>query len=261
VFVPCAWAIVSMTQEAMMSTAQLLDGAAVADRIREQTAERIATQMEEVGRPPCLATVLVGDDPSSATYVRMKQRACARIGITSRHEHLNATTTTDQLVALITALSSDPTLDGILLQHPVPDHVDERAAFEAIAAGKDVDGVTTASFGVMAFGLPGFASCTPGGIVRLLDAYDVPIRGRHAVVVGRSPILGKPVGMLLLARHATVTYCHSRTIDLPSIVRGPPTVRIDERWIRMKRRGSRRCSSAESAPRTRWDLAPAWSLT
>lgn len=109
-------------------------------------------------------------------------------------------------------------MDGILLQHPVPPHVDERAAFEAIAPDKDVDGVTMHSFAAMALGEPGFQSCTPGGIMRLLDAYGVDAEGQHAVVIGRSPVLGKPVGMLLLARHATVTYCHSRTRKLPAIV-------------------------------------------
>jgi 5,10-methylene-tetrahydrofolate dehydrogenase/methenyl tetrahydrofolate cyclohydrolase len=113
----------------------------------------------------------------------------------------------------------DPTVDGILVQHPVPPHVDERAVFEAIAPTKDVDGVTMRSFATMAFGLPGLVSCTPGGIMRLLDAYGVELAGKHAVVIGRSPILGKPIGMLLLARDATVTYCHSHTDDLPSIVR------------------------------------------
>jgi methylenetetrahydrofolate dehydrogenase (NADP+)/methenyltetrahydrofolate cyclohydrolase len=163
--------------------------------------------------------VLVGDDPASATYVKMKQNRCREAGIESRHVALDATTTTGELVAVIAALSADPEVNGILLQHPVPEPIDERAAFEAIVPEKDVDGVTMYSFAAMAFGYPGFASCTPGGIMRLLDAYDVDPRGRHAVVVGRSPILGKPAGMLLLARHATVTYCHSRTQDLPSIVR------------------------------------------
>ncbi|MYR57245.1 bifunctional 5,10-methylene-tetrahydrofolate dehydrogenase/5,10-methylene-tetrahydrofolate cyclohydrolase, partial [Streptomyces sp. SID625] len=116
-------------------------------------------------------------------------------------------------------LSADPSVHGILLQHPVGDHIDERAAFEAIAPGKDVDGVTFASFATMSFALPGFVSCTPGGIMRLLDAYDVDPAGKRAVVVGRSAILGKPVGMLLLARDATVTYCHSRTRELSSVVR------------------------------------------
>ena len=127
-------------------------------------------------------------------------------------------------MSMISAQSADPEVHGILLQHPVPPQIDERAAFEAIAPGKDVDGVTMHSFAAMAFGYPGFASCTPAGIMRLLDAYGVDPVGKHAVVVGRSPILGKPVGMLLLGRNATVTYCHSRTRDLPRIVRAADIV-------------------------------------
>jgi methylenetetrahydrofolate dehydrogenase (NADP+) / methenyltetrahydrofolate cyclohydrolase len=170
-------------------------------------------------RKPCLATVLVGDDPGSATYVRMKRNRAAAAGIDARLVHLPAATTTAELVATIAALSADPGVHGILLQHPVPAHVDERAAFEAIDPAKDVDGVTLHSFAAMAFGLPGFPSATPGAIMALLDHYGVPLSGKHAVVVGRSPILGKPVGMLLLARDATVTFCHSRTADLTSHLR------------------------------------------
>jgi methylenetetrahydrofolate dehydrogenase (NADP+)/methenyltetrahydrofolate cyclohydrolase len=149
----------------------------------------------------------------------MKQNRCREAGITSRHVTLPAATTTEELVGTLEALSADPGVHGILLQHPVGEHIDERAAFEAIAPGKDVDGVTFASFATMSFGLPGFVSCTPGGIMRLLDEYGVDPVGKRAVVVGRSAILGKPVGMLLLARDATVTYCHSRTPDLSAAVR------------------------------------------
>jgi methylenetetrahydrofolate dehydrogenase (NADP+) / methenyltetrahydrofolate cyclohydrolase len=161
---------------------------------------------------------LVGDDPSSVTYVRMKQRRCESVGVDSRIITLAHSSTTSQVVATIRALSDDKHVDGILLQHPVPDHVDERAAFESIAPAKDVDGVTMHSFTAMAFGLPGFWSCTPAGIMRLLDEYAVDPCGLHAVVIGRSPILGKPIGMLLLARNATVTYGHSYSRDLPAIV-------------------------------------------
>ena len=203
----------------MPTSATLMDGAALARRLTEDTAARAAEITRRTGRAPCLATVLVGEDPASVTYVRMKRSRCERAGITSRHVPLPATVTTSELVDTVAALSADPAVDGILLQHPVGRHIDERAAFEAIAPGKDVDGVTMRSFAAMSFGLPGFASCTPGGIMRLLDEYAVDLAGKHAVVVGRSPILGKPVGMLLLARDATVTYCHSKTRDLPSIVR------------------------------------------
>ncbi|MGW0731653.1 bifunctional 5,10-methylenetetrahydrofolate dehydrogenase/5,10-methenyltetrahydrofolate cyclohydrolase [Streptomyces sp. NPDC002851] len=196
-----------------------MDGAAVARGIVERTAARAAALTERTGTTPCLATVLVGEDPASVTYVRMKRNRCAKAGILSRHAPLPAETTTEQLVATLTELSRDPEVHGILLQHPVGAHIDERAAFEAIAPEKDVDGVTMRSFAAMGFALPGFASCTPGGIMRLLDAYDVDPTGKRAVVVGRSPILGRPVGMMLLARDATVTYCHSRTVGLSEIVR------------------------------------------
>ncbi|RKN15692.1 bifunctional 5,10-methylene-tetrahydrofolate dehydrogenase/5,10-methylene-tetrahydrofolate cyclohydrolase [Micromonospora musae] len=199
-------------------TATLMDGQTLARTLLDETAERAAAFTRTHGRRPCLATVLVGDDPASHTYVRMKVNRSAAVGIESRRVDLPASTSTDELVALLRELSADRTVDGILLQHPVPGHIDERAAFEAIAADKDVDGVTGASFAATAFGERGFVSCTPGGIMRLLDAYDVPLRGRRAVVVGRSAILGKPVGMLLLARDATVTYCHSRTVDLAAHV-------------------------------------------
>ncbi|MGW0836251.1 bifunctional 5,10-methylenetetrahydrofolate dehydrogenase/5,10-methenyltetrahydrofolate cyclohydrolase [Streptomyces prunicolor] len=202
-----------------MSQARLMDGTALARRIVEDTAKKAADLTERTGTAPCLATVLVGADPASVTYVRMKQNRSRKAGIESRHVELPATTTTAELVATLDALSADPTVHGILLQHPMGEHIDERAAFEAIAAEKDVDGVTFASFATMSFGLPGFVSCTPGGIIRLLDEYDVDPSGKRAVVVGRSAILGKPAGMLLLARDATVTYCHSRTQDLSAVVR------------------------------------------
>ncbi|MFQ6142504.1 bifunctional 5,10-methylenetetrahydrofolate dehydrogenase/5,10-methenyltetrahydrofolate cyclohydrolase [Streptomyces seoulensis] len=202
-----------------MSQARLMDGAALARRIVERTAQRAAELTGRTGAAPCLATVLVGADPASVTYVRMKQNRCRTAGIVSRHVELPAETSTGELVAALRSLSQDPAVHGILLQHPVGEHIDERAAFEAIAPEKDVDGVTFASFATMSFGGPGFVSCTPGGILRLLDAYDVDLAGKRAVVVGRSAILGKPVGMLLLARDATVTYCHSRTRDLASVVR------------------------------------------
>lgn len=202
-----------------MSQAQLMDGAGLARRIVEGTAKRAAALTGRTGMAPCLATVLVGEDPASVTYVRMKQNRSRKAGIESRHVALPAGTTTAELVDTLKALSDDPTVHGILLQHPVGPHIDERAAFEAIAPGKDVDGVTLSSYSAMSFGLPGFVSCTPGGIMRLLDEYDVDPAGKRAVVVGRSAILGKPVGMLLLGRDATVTYCHSRTTGLSSVVR------------------------------------------
>jgi len=196
-----------------------LDGANCAQRIIERAAAAAATITESTGTVPCLATVLVGEDPASVTYVRMKQSRCRKNGIRSRDVPVPATTTTAELVEIVAELSLDPDVHGILLQHPVGSHIDERAAFEAIAPHKDVDGVTLASFAAMSFGLPGFVSCTPGGIIRLLKDYSINVAGMNAVVVGRSAILGKPVGMLLLAADATVTYCHSRTRNLPSVVR------------------------------------------
>jgi len=197
----------------------ILDGKAVADRILEQTRSLVDRIVAESGITPGLATVIVGGDPASHTYVRMKQKRCESVGMQSWKVALPEDATTDDLVAEIEKLGSDPKVHGILLQHPSPPQIDERAGFEAIPASKDVDGVTIASFGAMAFGHPGFASCTPGGIIRLLDAYDVNVEGMEAVVVGRSPILGKPMAMLLLGRNATVTVCHSRTKNLAQVVK------------------------------------------
>lgn len=204
--------------------AQLMEGTELAREILSRSAARAGELEAATGVRPCLATVIVGDDPASVMYVRMKENRSRRAGIDSRHVGLPAASTTSELVSMISAQSADPEVHGILLQHPVPPQIDERAAFEAIAPGKDVDGVTMHSFAAMAFGYPGFASCTPAGIMRLLNAYGVDPAGKHAVVVGRSPILGKPVGMLLLGRNATVTYCHSRTRDLPRIVRAADIV-------------------------------------
>ncbi|MBO9605519.1 MAG: bifunctional 5,10-methylene-tetrahydrofolate dehydrogenase/5,10-methylene-tetrahydrofolate cyclohydrolase [Paenibacillaceae bacterium] len=195
----------------------VLDGEAVAKEIKEQLAVRVR-RLAEAGVTPCLATVLVGDDPSSATYVRMKRSACRRLGIDSRLVQLGRETTTAQLVAAIRELNADPAVNGILLQHPVPHGIDERAAFEAIGIAKDVDGVTMLGFAQNAFGVAAFPSCTPAAIMALLDYYRLPIAGKRAVVVGRSPILGKPVSLMLLNRNATVTICHSQTADLPAAV-------------------------------------------
>ncbi|WP_326836402.1 tetrahydrofolate dehydrogenase/cyclohydrolase catalytic domain-containing protein [Amycolatopsis rhabdoformis] len=199
-------------------TAKILDGRATAAAILDRVREDVTAFAAAHGRVPVLATVLVGDDPASHTYVRMKAARCAAAGMRSRRLELDASLSTTELVARIRELSADPAVDGILLQHPVPAHLDERAAFEAIDPAKDVDGVTRTSFARTAFGEGGFTSATPGGILALLDAYDLSVAGKHAVVVGRSPILGRPVGMLLLARDATVTTCHSRTEDLDAHV-------------------------------------------
>lgn len=199
-------------------TTRLMDGTAVSKKLLADVAHRSRQFLETAGWRPCLAAVLIGDDPASVTYVKMKRNRCEKTGIDSRLVELPAATSTSEAVSAVERLSADPGVDGILVQHPVPPQVDERAVFEAIAPAKDVDGVTMHSFAAMAFGLPGLLSCTPAGIIRLLDAYQVDLAGKHAVIIGRSPILGKPVGMLLLARDATVTYCHSRTRGLPEMV-------------------------------------------
>ncbi len=200
-------------------TAELMDGKRVAAETLAAAEKRVAHIIDQTGVVPCLATVLVGADPASVTYTQMKRKRCEGIGMRSLKVELPESTTTEQLVAEITKLGQDDAVHGILLQHPSPPHVDERAAFEAIPVGKDVDGVTFGSFAHMWFGEAGFASCTPGGIVRLLDAYNVKIEGKHAVVIGRSAILGKPMAGLLLDRNATVTICHSRTQNLGTVVK------------------------------------------
>ena len=198
--------------------ARLMDGAMLASQLFSETTLRTEAFLARSGRRPCLAAVLVGEDPASVTYVKMKQRRCEEVGIEARLVALPAEAQTVEVVRAVRVVSEAPDIDGILVQHPVPEHVDEREVFEAILPEKDVDGVTMRSFAAMSFGLPGGRSCTPEAIIRLLDAYDVKLEGRHAVVIGRSPILGKPVGMLLLLRNATVTYCHSHTRGLAEIV-------------------------------------------
>ena len=199
----------------MQAKATLLDGKALALKIRRELKERLAEFIEKGGFQPILATILVGDDPASAAYVRMKIAACKETGMASRSIRLPQDTSTPQLLEEIEKLNLDPKLSGILLQHPVPSQIDERLAFDTILPEKDVDGVHSLAFGRISLGLPAFAACTPAGILRLMDSYDIAIEGRHAVVVGRSPILGRPMAMLLLQRNATVTICHSHTKDLP----------------------------------------------
>lgn len=200
-------------------SALVLDGKELAARTELELQQRVEKlKQKSGGKSPILATILVGDDPASATYVRMKGNACRRIGMESLAIELPGDTTTAQLLEKIGELNANPEVHGILLQHPVPEQIDERACFDAIALGKDVDGVTCLGFGRMAMGEDAYGCATPQGIMRILDSYDIEIEGKHAVVVGRSPILGKPMAMMLLQRNATVTICHSRTRDLPSIV-------------------------------------------
>jgi len=197
----------------------VMDGKSFAKESEALIAERVERFKTIAGRVPRLATILVGDDPSSATYVKMKGNACARVGMLSLKVEMGRDTATEELLERINALNGDPQTDGILLQHPVPKQIDERAAFEAISIDKDVDGVTCLGFGRMSMGCAAYGSATPAGIMRLLDRYEIPIEGRHAVVVGRSPILGKPMALMLLNRNATVTVCHSKTAGLPELVR------------------------------------------
>ena len=198
----------------------VLDGKALARQLETELADRVQRIKDSTGgRIPILATILVGDDPASATYVRMKGNACSRVGMESKRVILPESTTTDELLEAIDSLNRNPDVHGILLQHPVPSQIDERACFDAIDVTKDVDGVTTHGFGLMAMKEPAFGSATPAGIMRLLNHYNIPLEGKHAVVVGRSPILGKPMALMLLNANCTVTVCHSRTQDLPGHVR------------------------------------------
>lgn len=197
---------------------KVLDG----KKLALQAEIEIKNQVDELlskGITPTLATILVGDDPASETYVRMKRNTCSRVGIKSIAVELPKDTSTEELLYKIDTLNKDSSVNGILLQHPVPKQIDERKCFDAIALEKDVDGVTCLGFGNMAMGLDAYGSCTPAGIIRLIDEYEIEIEGMNAVVVGRSPILGKPMAMMLLNKNATVTICHSRTKNIDSIIK------------------------------------------
>ncbi|HAV68082.1 MAG TPA: bifunctional 5,10-methylene-tetrahydrofolate dehydrogenase/5,10-methylene-tetrahydrofolate cyclohydrolase, partial [Alcanivorax sp.] len=201
-------------------SAQILDGKALAQHFEEEMRRRVdALKAKADGRTPILATLLVGADPASATYVKMKGNACRRVGMDSRAIELPEDTTTEQLLAQIEELNNNPDVHGILLQHPVPEQIDERRCFDAISLEKDVDGVTCLGFGRMAMGEQAYGCATPKGIMRILEHYRIPLEGKHAVVVGRSAILGKPMALMLLGANATVTICHSRTQNLPELVK------------------------------------------
>ena len=192
---------------------KILDGKALA-QLAEEDIKVSVSKLKEKGITPTLATILVGLDPASATYVKMKQNACARLGMDSIAVELSKDTTTEELLEAIEKLNADSNVHGILLQHPVPSQINERQCFDAISVEKDVDGVTCIGFGQMTMGENAFGSCTPAGIMRMLEHYEVEISGKNAVVVGRSPILGKPMAMMLLNKNATVTICLSRTAHL-----------------------------------------------
>jgi methylenetetrahydrofolate dehydrogenase (NADP+)/methenyltetrahydrofolate cyclohydrolase len=198
---------------AMVAT--LIDGAAVARDVRTQVEREVAA----LRRPPGLATVLVGEDPASAVYVGSKRRQCTEAGMLDLHEHLPADASQEKLAETIDRLNADPQVTGILVQLPLPSHLDENAVIARINPDKDVDGLTETNAGRLATGRPGLRPCTPSGVIELLDAYQVVIEGAEAVVVGRSELVGKPLAQLLLQRHATVTVCHSRTRNLAETCR------------------------------------------
>ena len=203
--------------------AQILDGKKLASESEKEILESVSV-LKEKGIIPTLATILVGDDPASETYVRMKQETCKRVGMESLAINLPKETSTEELLLKIDELNNDKKIHGILLQHPVPNQINERECFERISIEKDVDGVTCLGFGRMSMGLSAYGSCTPAGIMRILEFYDVDISGMNAVVVGRGPILGKPMAMMLLNKNATVTICHSRTKELEDHVRNADLV-------------------------------------
>ena len=203
--------------------AQILDGKKLANESEKEILESVLL-LKESGIIPTLATILVGEDPASETYVRMKQQTCKRVGMESVAINLPKETSTEELLSKIDELNDDKSIHGILLQHPVPNQINERECFERISIEKDVDGVTCLGFGRMSMDLSAYGSCTPAGIMRILDFYDIDISGMNAVVVGRSPILGKPMAMMLLNKNATVTICHSRTRELESHVKNADLV-------------------------------------
>ena len=199
--------------------AEIIDGKAIAQQVREEVARDVAAWVEAGHAAPGLATVLVGEDPASAVYVGGKQKASAEVGIEGFDHRLPADTQQSQVERLLHELGDDPRVSGILLQLPTPDHIDGSALTELIDPAKDVDGLTPISAGLLAKGRAGLRPCTPLGVMELLRRHDVELKGAEAVVVGRSDLVGKPVAALLLAQHATVTICHSRTRDLGEVCR------------------------------------------
>lgn len=197
----------------------IIDGKRIAQQVHQEVSAGVADFTVGGQAPPGLATVLIGEDPASEVYVRNKRRACVAAGMTDLHRHLPADTTQGRAEALIDELAASPAVNGILIQLPVPPQLDSDRLLARIPAEKDVDGLTTMNAGRLAQGRPGLRPCTPAGVIRLLDAYDVPLRGTHSVVVGRSILVGRPMAHLLTARDATVTLCHSKTADLDAVCR------------------------------------------
>ncbi len=198
-------------------SATIIDGKAIAASVRGEVAEQVRAFTQQTGRPPGLATVLVGADPGSAVYVAAKQRACAEIGIAPFDHRLAAAVSHEELAELLASLNRDPAVSGVLLQLPVPEHLDGASLTGLIDPGKDVDGLTPVNAGLLALGRPGLRPCTPSGVIELLAHTDVTLAGAEAVVVGRSNLFGKPMAQLLLEANATVTVCHSRTRDLGEV--------------------------------------------
>ena len=195
----------------------ILDGTATAKTVRAEVARRVRTLKEERGVTVGLAAILAGDNPASVTYVGMKRRACERAGIASVTREFDAGATQGQILDAVRQLNADPAVHGILVQHPLPKGLDENAVLDAVAPEKDVDGIGRGSLGDLVKGQAAFVACTPAGMIELLDRYAIPIEGKHAVIIGRSVILGKPMALALLNRNATVTVCHSRTQNLADL--------------------------------------------
>lgn len=200
-------------------TARILSGKEIADSIKQEVRDEIARLYEEHGFRPGLAVVRVGEDPASAVYVKSKVKTSDELGIISEHIHLDADTTHDELLQIVRKLNSRDDIDGILVQLPLPSHIDDDAILQAIDPAKDVDGFHPVNVGRLHQGMRSLVPCTPAGVIEILKRSDIDIAGKHAVVLGRSNIVGKPMAALLLRENATVTICHSRTVDLPSITR------------------------------------------
>jgi methylenetetrahydrofolate dehydrogenase (NADP+)/methenyltetrahydrofolate cyclohydrolase len=200
-------------------TAQVLDGKALAERIQTELKERVQALEPQIGRPPGLAVLMVGDNPASAAYVRNKERACNKVGITSFGQHFSANTTQSELQQVIQTLNQDERVDGILVQLPLPDHLDAVSLLNQIEPKKDADGLHPVNLGRLVRGEPGLRSCTPAGVMRLLQEYQIQLQGKQAVVVGRSILVGKPLALMLLEADATVTIAHSRSHNLQAITK------------------------------------------
>lgn len=203
----------------MKPTAKILDGKALADKIQIELTQTIAKLKDQVGRSPGLAVLMVGDNPASAAYVRNKEKSCAKVGITSFGKHFPSQTSQTELEEVIAQLNQDPKVDGILVQLPLPPHLDAVSLLHKIAPDKDADGLHALNLGRLVRGETGLRSCTPAGVMRLLAEYKIPLQGKKAVVLGRSILVGKPMALMLLEANATVTIAHSKSRDLPDITK------------------------------------------